>query len=224
MKIDTLQFDTANGASTAFIAEPADANNETPTVVLIQEWWGVNDHIKDIAGRYVAEGFRAVAPDLYRGKITKNPSEAKALMGALQIEDGIDTIKNAVAKTRETYRTTSKFGISGYCMGGTFTLRAVCELDEFGAACPFYGDIPPENVLQKLQTPVRFFAGLKDAWINPQKVGELKEIALKYNLPVEVFSYDADHAFFNNTRSEVFNAEAAADAWHKVLEFFKEKL
>lgn len=224
MKTDTLQFDTANGATTAYVAEPETAGNETPTVILIQEWWGVNDHIKDIASRYAAEGFRAVAPDLYRGKLAKNPSEAKALMDALEIEDGIDTIKNAVAKVRETVGTTRKFGISGYCMGGTFALRAACELDEFGAACPFYGDIPPEDILKNLKTPTRFFAGTKDAWINPQKVGELKSAALKYNLPVEVFSYDADHAFFNDTRPQVYDPEAAADAWHKVLELFKEKL
>jgi carboxymethylenebutenolidase len=109
-------------------------------------------------------------------------------------------------------------------MGGTFALRAACELDDFAAAAPFYGDVPPEDVLKNLKTPVRFFAGNKDAWINPQKVAELKLIALKYNLPVETFSYDADHAFFNNTRPEVFDPAAAHDAWQKVLELFRTQL
>lgn len=225
MRTDTLQFDTANGATTAYVAEPDGANADTPTVVLIQEWWGINDHIKDIAGRYAAEGFRAVAPDLFRGKLAKNSSEASAMMNALKIEDGIDIIKNAITKARETYGTQRKFGISGYCMGGTYTLRAACELgDEFGAACPFYGDIPPEDVLKNLKIPVRFFAGTKDAWINPTKVAnELKEPALQYNLPVEIFTYDADHAFFNNTR-EVYDAGASQDAWHKVLELFRGRI
>lgn len=225
MRTDTLNFDTANGATTAFVAEPTNANGDTPTVVIIQEWWGINDNIKNIAERYAAENFRAIAPDLYRGKLATNPTEAGELMQALQIEDGVDTIKNAVAKARETFGTTRKFGITGFCMGGTFSLRAACDLDEFGAACPFYGDIPPTDVLKNLKTPVRFFAGTRDKWINPEKVAnELETPALKYNLPVEVFKYDADHAFFNNTRPEVFDRAAAEDAWRKVLELFKKEL
>jgi carboxymethylenebutenolidase len=223
MKNETLQFDTANGATTAFVAMPDETNENTRGVVLIQEWWGLNEHIKDIASRYAQEGFIAIAPDLYRGKLAKNPTEAGEMMKALSTEDGTDTIKNAVAKARETYNL-NKLGISGYCMGGTFALRAACELEDFGAAAPFYGDIPPEDVLKNLKTPVLFIAGEKDAWINPQKVAELKRIALAYNLPVETVSYDADHAFFNNTRPEVYDAIAAKDAWRRVLELFRKNL
>ncbi|MDQ4122867.1 MAG: dienelactone hydrolase family protein [Acidobacteriota bacterium] len=223
MKIETLQFDTAGGATTAYVAMPNEVNAGTRGVVLIQEWWGLNDHIKDISGRYAAEGFIAVAPDLYRGKLATNPKEAGEMMQALKIEDGIDTIKNAVAKAREIYNL-NKLGISGYCMGGTFSLRAACELEDFGAVAPFYGDIPPEGVLKNLKTPTLFIAGEKDAWINPQKVAELKRIALQYNLPVETVSYDADHAFFNDTRPEVYDAGASKDAWHRVLEHFRKNL
>ena len=225
MKTDTLQFETANGLTTAFVAEPDNADAQTPTVFLIQEWWGLNEHIKNIASRYAAENFRAVAPDLYRGKLAKDPAEAAEFMKALAIEDGLDTIRNAVAKVRENYGTNRKLGITGYCMGGTFALRAACELtDEFGAACPFYGDIPPEDVLAKLRTPVIFFAGIKDKWINPEKVSQLKQIALKHELPVETISYDADHAFFNDTRPEVYDENAAHDAWRRVLGFFNSNL
>lgn len=223
MKNETLQFDTANGATSAFVALPDQTDENTRGVVLIQEWWGLNDHIKDIAGRYAAEGFIAVAPDLYRGKLAANPKEAGEMMQALKIEDGIDTIKNAVTKAKDTYNL-NKLGITGFCMGGTYTLRAACELDDFGAAAPFYGDVPPEDVLKNLKTPTLFIAGEKDAWINPQKVAELKRIALQYNLPVETVSYDADHAFFNNTRPEVYDAGAANDAWRRVLELFRNNL
>ena len=109
-------------------------------------------------------------------------------------------------------------------MGGTFALRAACEIPELKAAAPFYGDIPEESVLAKLRAPTLFIAGKRDAWINPEKVNTLKEIAAKYNLPVEVVSYDADHAFFNDTRPQVYNAEAAADAWRRVLEHFRKHL
>lgn len=223
MKTETLQLDTANGATTAFVAMPNETNENTRGVVLIQEWWGLNENIKDIAGRYAAENFIAIAPDLYRGKLAKNPSEAGEMMRALKTEDGIDTINNAAAKAKETYNL-NKLGITGFCMGGTFALRAACELEDFGAAAPFYGDIPPEDVLKNLKTPVLFVAGEKDAWINPQKVAELKRIALVYNLPVETVSYDADHAFFNNTRPEVYDAVAAKDAWRRVLELFRKNL
>lgn len=223
MKTETLQFDTASGATTAFVAMPDQTDENTRAVVLIQEWWGLNEHIKDIASRYAAEGFIAVAPDLYRGNFAANPKEAGEMMQALKIEDGIDTIKNAVAKAKETYNL-NKLGISGYCMGGTYALRAACELEDFGAAAPFYGDVPPEDILKNLKTPTLFIAGEKDAWINPQKVAELKRIALQYNLPVETVSYDADHAFFNNTRPEVYDAGAAKDAWRRVLEHFRKNL
>src|SRR6185503_9694128 len=115
----------------------------------------------------------------------------------------------------ETYKV-DRFAITGYCMGGTFALRAACEFPELKAAAPFYGDIPEEAVLQKLSVPTLFIAGKRDAWINEEKVSTLKEIAAKHKLPVEAISYDADHAFFNDMRPEVYDAEAAKDAWQKV--------
>src|SRR5262245_12869986 len=128
MKTETLNFDTVNGATTAYVAMPD--NGSDKAVILIQEWWGLNGHIKDIAGRYAAEGFIAMAPDLYRGVVAKDPEQASKLMHGLAIEDGLDTIKNAREKAKETYGV-KRFGITGYCMGGTFALRAACELDGF---------------------------------------------------------------------------------------------
>lgn len=223
MRTETLRFDTANGATSAYVAMPDNTNKNTKAVILIQEWWGLNDHIKDIAGRYAAEGFIAIAPDLYRGIVATNPDQASKLMGDLAIEDGLDTIKNTISKARETYGT-SHFGISGYCMGGTYALRAACELEGLSAAAPFYGDIPTEDILQNLNVPVVFISGTKDAWINPEKVSELESAAVKYNLPVDSVKYDADHAFFNNTRTEVYDEDAANDAWAKVIGFFNDNL
>lgn len=223
MKTETIEFNTANGTTTAYVAAPDDANADTKTVILIQEWWGLNDHIKDVANRYANEGFRAIAPDLYRGKIAANPDEASAMMQALKLDDGIDTIKSAMEKAREIYGT-HHFGISGYCMGGTYSLRAACLLEGISAAAPFYGDIPEESVLQNLKVPVVFVSGIKDAWINPAKVAELEAAAAKFGLDVDSLKYDADHAFCNNTRPEVYNESAAKDAWAKVTAFFNDKL
>ncbi|MDQ3180855.1 MAG: dienelactone hydrolase family protein [Acidobacteriota bacterium] len=223
MKTETLKLDTAKGETTAYVAMPDETNADSKAVILIQEYWGLNDHIKDIAGRYADEGFVCIAPDLYRGKIAANSEEASQMMNALEIEDGLDTIKNAQAAAREKYEI-SRFGITGFCMGGTYALEAVCHLEGFSASAPFYGDIPDETVLQNLKTPVLFISATKDKWINPEKVAELERIAKVNTLPIETVKYDADHAFFNDTRPEVFDADAAKDAWTKVISFFNENL
>ncbi|MDQ2856918.1 MAG: dienelactone hydrolase family protein, partial [Acidobacteriota bacterium] len=214
MNIETLNLATTQGPTTALVARPDEG--VSAAIVLIHEWWGINDHIRDLAGRYAHEGYLCVAPDLYRGRVTKDAQEASALMHALALADGMEIIRKAIDATKETYGV-AQFGITGYCMGGTFALRAACELDELGASAPFYGDVPEDEVLAKLRVPTLFIAGSRDNWITPEKVNGLKEAALKYDLPIEAVSYDADHAFFNDTRPEAYNAAAAADAWQRVL-------
>ena len=221
MKTESLDLATSRGATTAHVANPE--SNTTAAIILIQEWWGINDHIRDIASRYAAEGFVCVAPDLYRGKLAKNTEEASAMMHSLKIEDGMETIKAALAEAKAKYNVT-QVAITGYCMGGTFALRAACEISELKAAAPFYGDIPEDAVLRQLRVPTLFIAGKRDAWINTKKVSDLESAARKYDLPLEVISYDADHAFFNDTRPEVFDANAAKDAWAKVLDHFRKNL
>ncbi len=103
MKNETLNFDTANGATTAYVALPEEANSNNRAIIIIHEYWGLNDHIKDIAGRYASEGFTAVAPDLYRGKTAKTPDEATKLMNALELEDGLETIAKTITTATEKY-------------------------------------------------------------------------------------------------------------------------
>jgi carboxymethylenebutenolidase len=221
MKTESLQFSSAGGEATAHVVHP---DQETKrAVVIIQEWWGLNDHIKDIAGRYAAEGFIAIAPDLYRGRIAKDSEEAGKMMHDLAIEDGLDIIRNAVDAAAEKMNV-SHFGITGFCMGGTYALRAACELEGFSAAAPFYGDVPEEEILSKLKTPTIFISGTKDAWINPEKVAKLEDAAERYELPIHSVKYESDHAFFNNTRPEVYDPVAAADAWALVIGFMNDKL
>ncbi len=221
MTTETLSFQTGGGETTAFLAIPVESNGKA--VIVIQEWWGLNEHIKDIAQRYSDEGFLAIAPDLYRGKLATDPQEAGAMMQQLKIEDGLDTIKNAMDAAREKYGV-KHFGITGFCMGGTYSLRAACELEGLSAAAPFYGDIPEEDVLKNLTAPTIFVSGTKDKWINAEKVGYLEEMTEKYELPVTSVKYEADHAFFNNTRPEVYDETAAKDAWALVIGLFNDKL
>lgn len=218
---ETLSFDTAGGPTAAFVAKPDQANGKA--VIVIHEWWGLNDHIKDIAGRYAAEGFTAIAPDLYRGRIAANPDEASKMMHDLKPEDGLDTIKNAI-DAASLALDLSHFGITGYCMGGTFALRAACELEGISAAAPFYGDIPEDDVLKNLKAPTIFISGTRDGWITPEKVAALESAAERFELPVHSVKYEADHAFFNDTRPEVYDETAARDAWALVVGFFNDKL
>jgi carboxymethylenebutenolidase len=221
MKNETLSFETANGATTAYVAMPNEPTQKA--VIVVQEYWGLNDHIKDIAERYADEGFIAVAPDLYRGQVATKAEDAAKMMQALRIEDGLDIVKNAVETARAKYDL-SHFGITGFCMGGTYALRAACELEGFSAAAPFYGDIPEEDVLKKLTTPTIFISATKDGWINPEKVAQLEDAVERYELPVNSVKYEADHAFFNNTRPGVYEETAARDAWALVTGFFNDKL
>jgi carboxymethylenebutenolidase len=117
MKTETINFTTSKGATTAIVARPDE--QASAAAILIHEWWGINDHIRDLAGRYAKEGYLCVAPDLFRGKVTKDPEEASRLMHDLETADGLETISQAIKKTRGELGV-QRIGISGYCMGGTF--------------------------------------------------------------------------------------------------------
>jgi carboxymethylenebutenolidase len=221
MRTETLSFDTANGPTTAYAAHPEQRGSKA--IIVIQEWWGLNEHIKDITRRYADEGFTAIAPDLYRGKVANDSGEASQMMHDLDLQDGLETIRNAVDAARSSFDL-SHFGITGFCMGGTFALRAACDLEGFSAAAVFYGDVPGKDVLEKLSTPTLFISGTRDAWIDPEKVAMLEDAAATFELPVHSVKYDADHAFFNDTRPEVYDETAAGDSWALVVGFFNDKL
>lgn len=207
----------------AFIAR-ADGIAEAPAVIIIHEWWGLNPHIEDIAQRYAREGFIAVAVDLYNGVTTKDSQEASSLMSALKPEDGIESLKIVLSGLRAMSEVIS-VGVSGFCMGGTFALLLACNA-KVEACAPFYGDVPVDTTLiGKLSCPVLFIGGEKDQWITVEKMKRLETALKQYAKPGEVRIYkDADHAFFNNTRPEVYSKTDAEDAWQHVIEFFNKHL
>ncbi len=223
MKNETLEFSTAKGDTTAYVALPKETGEEKKAVVVVQEYWGLNDNIKDIAKRFADEGLIAIAPDLYRGTVAADKNEAAKLMQNLGTEDGLNIINNAMITAQEKYGIT-KFGITGFCMGGTYALEAACKLEGLSASAPFYGDVPDEFTLKGLKCPVIFISATKDQWINTEKVQELERIARVNTLPIESVKYEADHAFFNDTRPEVYDKDAAKDAWAKIIKFFNENL
>jgi carboxymethylenebutenolidase len=213
------------GTASAFEARPSGAG-AYPGVLVVQEWWGLNEHIKDVARRLAGEGFVALAPDLYGGKVTSNPTEAGVWMQQLDREAGIRILLGGLRFLQEKEPIYAEhIGVIGFCMGGSFALLLACRAS-LKAAVPFYGDLPePIDQLKNIHCPVLFFGGAKDQWINAAKIERLKKAFHEYGVNGEVRVYpDADHAFFNDTRPEVYNAAAAQDAWTRALGLFSRTL
>ncbi|HEY8461400.1 MAG TPA: dienelactone hydrolase family protein [Blastocatellia bacterium] len=207
----------------AFVARP-DKVEKAPAIIIVHEWWGLNPHIQDIAQRFAREGFIAVAPDLYEGKTTKDAQEASKLMGALKQEDGLARLRIVLNRLRATPEVTS-VGVTGFCMGGSYALLLACDA-KVDACAPFYGDIPADaKMIDRLSCPILFIGAEKDQWITVEKMNRLDAALKQYGKEGEVRIYKGvDHAFFNDTRPEVYSRADAEDAWKRVVEFFDKHL
>lgn len=213
----------------AFVAAPQ-AKERRPAIIVVQEWWGLTDHIKDIARRYAAEGYVAIAPDLYSrlgNALTTDPGEAGKLMNALKQEDGVKDLNATVTYLKSVPEVNaSRIGVTGFCMGGSYALMLPCVNAEIKAAVPFYGQVPnPDTPLQNLACPILYIYGEDDGWITKADVQRLAAALKKYNKPGEIKTYPgAPHAFFRDVDKSVYRAEAAKDAWARTLAFFKQHL
>lgn len=212
----------------AFSAEPADGA-PCPAVIVVQEWWGLNGHIRDIARRFAREGYVAVAPDLYSRqghRVASDANTAAQLMGGLKMDEGIADLKASLGWIRAQKRThTSRIAITGYCMGGGYALLLACESSELAATAPFYGEIPADDKIAKLGCPIFYAYDANDGWIQRKDVDRLAADLKKYGKKGAVKIYpDCSHGFFNDTRPDVYNAAAAKDAWAHTLALFAENL
>jgi carboxymethylenebutenolidase len=212
----------------AYVAQPQDGGPR-PAVIVVQEWWGLNDNIRDIAGRLAREGYFALAPDLYSrqgSKVATDPETAAKLMGGLKKEQGIEDLMSTVAWLRERKQTAqSKIGVTGFCMGGSYALLLPCKTKEISAAAPFYGEIPADDALKDLACPVLYVYGENDGWITRADVDRLSAALRKFNKRGEVKIYPGcSHGFFNDTRPDVYAPTEAKDAWNRTLALFKEYL
>lgn len=199
-----------------------------PGIVVIQEWWGLNAHIRSIADRFAAEGFVAFAPDLYHGRATREPDEAGKLMMALNVDTAADDLRQAISfLLGEGGAQGKRLGVVGFCMGGQLALyAATVSPDQIGAVVDFYGIHP--NVrpdFSKLQAPVLGLFAEKDGFVDAGAVKGLDEALTRAGKRHAFHTYpDADHAFFNDERPEVYKPDAAADAWRRTLTFFRQHL
>ena len=222
---ETVQFPFEGGNTGGYLATPKEGSG--PGVIVIQEWWGLVDHIKDVCDRFADEGFVALAPDMYHGKTTKSPDEAGKLMMALRIDQAEKDLSAAVQYLSTLDSTTSKkLGVVGFCMGGALSLYAATKNQNIGACVVFYGIHPKVKPdLPNLNAPVLGFFGEKDHSVPPDVVHNLERQIKNLGKQVEMKIYPgADHAFFNDTRPEVYKADAAADARQRTIKFFREHL
>lgn len=220
---EIVSFKSNGSMGTGYLADGGG-----PGVIVIQEWWGLVPHIKDVADRFAAEGFTALAPDLYRGEAASEPDEAGKLMMGLKLDRAGKDLSGAVDFLQErTGR--EKVGVVGYCMGGGLTLTLACQRpDAVAAAAPFYGVIPwaeAQPDWNAITAVVEGHYAEKDAFASPEAARAL-ESDLKgrgKNATFHIYS-GTDHAFFNDDRPDVFNAAAAATAWSRVLALFRANL
>jgi carboxymethylenebutenolidase len=224
-----VQYPSDKVAMRAYVAAPQ-TKERRPAIIVIQEWWGLTEHIKDVARRFAAEGYVAIAPDLYSRlgyALTTDPGEAGTLMNTLQQEDGLKDLHATVAYLKSVPEAdATRIGVTGFCMGGSYALMLPCVNKDIKAAVPFYGQVPnPDAPLQQLSAPVLYFYGEDDGWITKADVQRLAAGFKKYNKSGEIKTYaGAPHAFFRDTDPNVYRPEAAKDAWARTKTFFKQHL
>jgi carboxymethylenebutenolidase len=220
----TITFESARGEAEGYLVRPdAPAAAGRPSVVVIQEWWGLVPHIEDVARRLAGEGYVALAPDLYHGKTTVDDEEAHHLMEGLDWARAAAELAGAARHLREDEDATS-VGVTGFCMGGALTMiaAAVGDVDAYAS---YYG-FPPEGAadVEGIEAPgIIFFGEHEDAFSVPDAQA-FAERQRERGRDAEVVVYpDAGHAFFNDTR-ETYREHAAQDAWARTLELFRRRL
>jgi len=199
-----------------------------PGIVVIQEWWGVNDHIKGVADQYAKHGFRILVPDLYRGKVGLDAKEAEHLMSGLNFGDAAgQDIRGAVQYLKQS---SPRVGVTGYCMGGALTLLASVFVPEVDAAVAWYGFPPLEYVdASKIKVPVMGHFAIHDGFFKIEQVDQLEQKLKAAGVEHTFHRYEAGHAFASDdpiigTIGLKKNETAAGQAWQRTLEFFDQQL
>ena len=224
---EMIEFPSNGTSGEGYLATPEAGSG--PGVVVIQEWWGLVDHIKDVCDRFANEGFVALAPDLYHGKKVSEPDEAGKEMMAMQLEKAAKDMSGAVDAVRDR-SIGPGVGVVGFCMGGGLALVLAAQRnDAVKAVVPFYGAIPWENVqpdYAKITGAVLGHYAEKDEWANPEVARDLEaRLRAAGNTDATVHIYPGtDHAFFNDVRPEVYDAKASELAWQRTLDFLRSQL
>lgn len=221
-----VEFASNGGTDTGYLATPA--SGKGPALLVIQEWWGLVDHIKDVADRFAAEGFVALAPDLYHGQATSEPDEAGKLMMAVNIDQAAKDLAGAASFLLAQPEVSSSIaGAIGYCMGGQLALYAAAvSPDKVGPVADYYGVHPSVSVdFGQVKGPLLGVFAEHDGWVSKPVVASLEGECRARGIKTDFTIYPGtQHGFFNDTRPSAYHAEAAADAWTRTLAFFRASL
>jgi carboxymethylenebutenolidase len=227
MKTETVSFPSNGATGSGYVAAPDDGAQH-PGVVVIQEWWGLEEHIKDMARRFADAGFVAIAPDLYHGQVTAEPDEARKLAMGMQREQAAKDMTGAINYLISRADVApKKVGMIGFCMGGGLTIQMALHHNEhLGAVAPFYGGgLPGEEDAARINVPIFAAFGEKDDGIPLDKVQAFARGLDRSPSPEHVVQVypDAPHAFCNDTRP-AYRPEAAADALGRAMSLFSRTL
>ncbi len=223
---ELVRFPVNGREGSGWLSVPASGSG--PGVLVIQEWWGLVPHIRDVCDRFAEEGFTALAPDLFDGTTTTEPDEAGKLMMALNVQEASKDLRGGIGYLLESDAVTSSgVGVVGFCMGGGLALVVACnEPDTVVACAPFYGVIPWENAApdySRLRAPVRGHYASEDGFFPPAMVRALEqELVEEHGADVQLKVHEGvDHAFFNDARPEVYDPAASATAWRETVAFLR---
>lgn len=219
----------ANGTGAVGYLVRPDDNTQHPGVVLIQEWWGIEPHVREVAQRLASEGFVVLVPDLYHGKVATEPNEAQKMMMTMRgnLEQAIKEINGSLEYLKGLANVEpKKLGIMGFCVGGFLTLTVASRNQDLGAVVPWYpgGYDPAPADVEKVNAPVLAIFGGQDQSISTEQVHKIEQVYKEAGKDIQVLVYpEAGHAFLNPDHG-MGNSEAAADAWPKAVSFLKQHL
>ncbi|MFO1107881.1 MAG: dienelactone hydrolase family protein [Bradyrhizobium sp.] len=219
-----ITFKRPDGKETAgYLANAARGN--APGVVVVQEWWGLSENIKGLCDRFAVAGFDALAPDLYKGVVVPyhDTDKANAQMTSLDFMDA--TTQNVRGAAQYLARNGAKVGLTGFCLGGAVTIIGATKISELTAGVVFYG-IPPEQAAKPadVKIPLQAHFANKDDWCTPAAVDAFEKAMKAAGKSLEIFRYDAEHAFVNEQRVAVHDRACAELAWGRASEFFRKHL
>jgi carboxymethylenebutenolidase len=221
-----IEFPTSDGSTPGYLASPA--GGQGPATIVLQEWWGLDSHIRSVCDRFAAAGFFALAPDLYRGETAEGPDEAQQKMMALSM----DTTEKDMCGAAEHLASLPgvqgpKVGSVGFCLGGGLSVWAAAACPNIGAAVTFYYVMPHGKPdFSNIAGPLLGHFGTADEFISVENAKALEDELRNAGVRVSFQFYeDAGHAFFNDTnRLGTYNSEAAELAWERTLSFLREAL
>lgn len=219
-----VEFTRPDGAKAPGYFAEAERAVGAPGVVMFEEWWGLNDQIKDTADRLANEGFRVLVPDLYRGRIAENREEAGHLMSGLNFGDAAaEDARGAATYLRDLGA--KKVGVTGFCMGGALAMMAAMNDGEFDAAVVWYGYPPPEaGDPSTIDIPIQGHWAKHDEFFKIDGVDAIERKLQAKGTPYEFHRYDAKHAFYNPGGLGNHHSEHAETAWNRSVEFLEKNL